>query len=28
MHYDADFDRIAEVTAQPTQWVVEVGTVS
>lgn len=28
MHYDADFDRIAEVTGQPTQWVVEAGTVS
>lgn len=28
MHYDADFDRIAEITGQPTQWVVEAGTVS
>lgn len=28
MHYDADFDRIAEVTGQPSQWVVEAGTVS
>lgn len=28
MHYDADFDRIAEVTRQPIQWVVEAGTVS
>lgn len=28
IHYDADFDRIAEVTGQPSQWVVEAGTVS
>lgn len=28
MHYDADFDRISEVTGQPSQWVVEAGTVS
>jgi len=28
MHYDADFDRIAEVTDQPTRWVVETGSVS
>jgi predicted nucleic acid-binding protein len=28
VHYDADFDRIAEVTGQPSQWVVEPGTVS
>ena len=28
MHYDADFDRIAEITGQPTQWVVEAGNVS
>lgn len=27
LHYDADFDRIAEVTGQPTEWVVERGTV-
>ncbi len=27
MHYDADFDRIAEVTAQPSEWVVPKGTV-
>ncbi len=27
-HYDADFDRISEVTGQPSQWVVEAGTVS
>lgn len=25
MHYDHDFDRIAEVTGQPMQWVVEAG---
>ncbi|MGH9037374.1 MAG: PIN domain nuclease [Acidimicrobiia bacterium] len=28
LHYDADFDRIAEVTGQPVQWVVTQGTVS
>jgi predicted nucleic acid-binding protein len=28
LHYDADFDRIAELTGQPTQWIVERGTVS
>lgn len=28
LHYDADFDRIAEVTDQPVRWVVEAGTVS
>lgn len=28
MHHDADFDRISEVTGQPSQWVVEAGTVS
>lgn len=22
LHYDADYDRIAEITGQPTQWVV------
>jgi len=27
LHYDADFDRIAEVTGQPTEWVVPRGTV-
>jgi predicted nucleic acid-binding protein len=27
LHYDADFDRIAEVTGQATEWVVERGTV-
>lgn len=25
LHYDQDFDRIAEVTHQPTEWVVERG---
>jgi hypothetical protein len=25
LHYDKDFDRIAEVTAQPTEWVVPPG---
>src|SRR4029077_6981778 len=28
LHYDADFDRIAELTEQPTQWIVERGSVS
>lgn len=27
LHYDADFERIAEVTHQPTEWVVERGSV-
>lgn len=27
LHYDADFDRIAAVTGQPTQWVVAAGSV-
>lgn len=27
LHYDADFDRIAEVTRQPVEWVVAKGTV-
>lgn len=27
LHYDQDFDRIAAVTGQPTQWVVPPGTV-
>ncbi len=26
IHYDADFDRIAEVTGQPTEWVAPRGT--
>lgn len=28
LHYDGDFDRIADVTAQPTEWVVPAGSVS
>lgn len=28
LHYDADFERIAEFTGQPTQWVVPRGSVS
>lgn len=28
MHYDRDFDLIAEVTGQPTEWVVPRGTVA
>lgn len=28
LHYDADFDRIAAVTGQPTRWVVPRGSVS
>jgi predicted nucleic acid-binding protein len=28
LHYDADFDRIAELTDQPTQWVVPRGSAS
>jgi len=27
LHYDADFDRVAEVTGQPTEWVVPRGRV-
>lgn len=27
LHYDADFDRIAEVTDQPVQWIVPRGSV-
>ena len=27
LHYDRDFDKIAEVTGQPCQWVVPAGTV-
>jgi predicted nucleic acid-binding protein len=27
LHYDADFDRVAEVTGQPTEWVVPKGSV-
>lgn len=28
LHYDGDFDLIAEVTGQPTEWVVPAGTVA
>jgi predicted nucleic acid-binding protein len=28
LHYDADFERIAELTGQPTRWVVPRGSVS
>lgn len=28
LHYDADFDRIAGITGQPTQWVVPRGSVA
>jgi len=28
LHYDADFDRIAELTGQPTQWIVSRGRVA
>jgi predicted nucleic acid-binding protein len=28
MHYDADYDRIAEITGQPAQWVVPRGSVA
>ena len=28
LHYDADYDRIAELTGQPMQWVVPRGSVS
>jgi predicted nucleic acid-binding protein len=28
LHYDADFERIAELTGQPTQWIVPRGSVS
>jgi predicted nucleic acid-binding protein len=27
IHYDNDFDRIAEITGQPTEWVVAAGSV-
>ena len=27
LHYDADFDRIAAVTGQPSEWVVPAGTI-
>jgi len=25
LHYDRDFDRVAEVTRQPTQWLADAG---
>jgi predicted nucleic acid-binding protein len=25
LHYDADYERIAEITGQPTEWIVERG---
>jgi predicted nucleic acid-binding protein len=28
LHYDADYDRVAEITGQPVQWVVPRGSVS
>ena len=28
LHYDSDYDTIAEVTAQPTQWIVKRGSVA
>lgn len=28
LHYESDFDLIAEVTGQPTEWVVPLGTVA
>jgi predicted nucleic acid-binding protein len=28
LHYDTDFDRIAEVTRQPCEWIVPAGTVA
>lgn len=28
LHYDHDFDLIAEVTGQPTEWILPAGTVS
>lgn len=28
LHYDADFDRISEITSQPVEWIVPAGTVS
>lgn len=28
LHYDADFDRLAELTGQPAQWIVPRGSVS
>jgi predicted nucleic acid-binding protein len=28
LHYDRDFDLIADVTGQPSEWIVSAGTVS
>ena len=28
LHYDADFDHIATVTGQPTEWIVERGSIN
>jgi predicted nucleic acid-binding protein len=28
MHYDRDFDTIADITGQPTEWVVPAGSIS
>lgn len=28
LHYDADFDRVSDLTGQPTEWVVDQGAVS
>ena len=28
LHYDADYDRIAEITGQPTRWVLPRGSVA
>lgn len=28
LHYDADFDRISDLTGQPSEWIVEQGTIS
>jgi predicted nucleic acid-binding protein len=28
LHYDVDYDRIAEVTGQPTRWVLSRGSVA
>ena len=28
LHYDVDFDRIAEITGQPVQWIVPRGAIA
>ena len=28
LHYDRDFDRVGEVTGQPTQWLANAGTLT